>query len=106
MMSFTVSSHRCVYAFCQNSRKDSPHLSFYKFPIKDKSRCKLWVVNCANPNILTISDEKVLGAKLVCEKHFSKSCFRDHRAARKFLTQDAVPVRYNSPLGKYSLFNL
>ena len=93
-MSFTISGNCCVYAECKNTRRATPKLSFYTFPVKSKARCQIWIENSGNPKLFEINDDKVLQKKAICEQHFLPSAFRDFRALKKFLNINAVPVKY------------
>lgn len=88
----------CAYKHCNNSKRNNPCVSFYKFPIKDVFRCRKWIKNCANPSILIYSDDlTMLNSSLLCEIHFCPESFSDN----KRLLKNAVPMKYNELQGMY-----
>lgn len=43
-----ISSYVCAYRGCKNSRRNSPQLPFYGFPIKNVEICNKLIINCGN----------------------------------------------------------
>lgn len=87
----------CAYMNCRNTRKYSPGLSFFRFPLKDKDRCIQWLVNSGNVKI-KLGDDRLKNG-LICERHFAPHSFKDPAAPKKSLNYNAVPRNYND--GEY-----
>lgn len=82
----------CVYKHCTNTRLKNADISFFKIPVGDKKRCAEWLINSGNPGLLQLN-AKELSAKVICEKHFGESAYKDKNAVRKKLNHDAVPAK-------------
>ncbi|XP_024144577.1 THAP domain-containing protein 5 [Oryzias melastigma] len=80
----------CAVKACRNrggtsSRQDLKRISFYPFPLQDKSRLQKWVGNM-NRRGWTPSRHQCL-----CSEHFTQSCF-DIRWGIRYLKQTAIPT--------------
>lgn len=82
--------HTCVYFKCKNTRKNSPNLHFFKFPINPE-RAKVWVKYVGNSDLLLMSPTK-LKNKMVCQKHFADVSFSNIKRER--LIKSAVPINF------------
>lgn len=83
---------------CNKTRKSSPTLSFYRFPVKDESRCSQWLMNSGNQKLILLDlNKEQLSKRLICEKHFRPASFMDLSAVRKKIRHDAVPLKFDEP---------
>lgn len=70
-----MSGSKCSYINCKNSSKNTPGLRKFSFPVKDKERCKKWVLLCGNPLLVSLNDDE-LKTKFLCHIHFSTDLLR------------------------------
>lgn len=61
----------CIYNKCDSVQIPFSRLAFFALP-KD-SRRHLWIENCGNPELATLSES---ARRVICEKHFSPSSLR------------------------------
>lgn len=94
-MSKKLSHNRCAYFNCESARNKYKNLSFFSFPVKSEEKCKKWILNCGNKDLLPYYDnvEEVKNF-VICEKHFIKTSFYDFSAPKKRLIKNAEPVKY------------
>ncbi|CAG9838140.1 unnamed protein product [Diabrotica balteata] len=80
-------THKCVYAGCfeRNDGRNNK-ISFFKFPLKDVERTKIWQKNCGN---IDISDLK---QRVICQHHFAAEHIYQS-GQRKLLRKNAVPLK-------------
>lgn len=64
----------CSFTGCARSKARYPTLKFFSFPVNRPSICDVWVRNCANEALDTVT-KKTLNRKVVCQEHFEESCF-------------------------------
>ncbi|XP_054480729.1 THAP domain-containing protein 5-like isoform X2 [Anoplopoma fimbria] len=84
----------CAVRVCRNrggtaSRHDNKRISFYPFPLQDKSRLQRWVDNM-NREEWTPSRHQYL-----CSEHFTEDCF-DIRWGIRYLKNTAIPTVFPS----------
>jgi hypothetical protein len=81
---------KCAFLNCQATTKDNKKIGFFTFPVKYPEICDEWVINCANEGLTSLS-VSALKSRIVCERHFEKSCF-EFVFPKKRLKKDAVPT--------------
>ncbi|XP_070785435.1 THAP domain-containing protein 5-like [Enoplosus armatus] len=84
----------CAVKVCRNrggtaSRQDNKRISFYPFPLQDKSRLQKWVDNMKREE-WTPSRHQYL-----CSEHFTEDCF-DIRWGIRYLKNTAIPTVFPS----------
>ncbi|XP_059182165.1 THAP domain-containing protein 5-like [Centropristis striata] len=84
----------CAVKVCRNrggssSRQDNKRISFYPFPLQDRSRLQRWVDNMQREE-WTPSRHQYL-----CSEHFTEDCF-DIRWGIRYLKNTAVPTVFPS----------
>lgn len=84
----------CAVRVCRNrggtaSRQDNKRISFYPFPLQDKSRLQKWVSNMKREQ-WTPSRHQYL-----CSEHFTADCF-DIRWGIRYLKNTAIPTIFPS----------
>ncbi|KAM6896440.1 THAP domain-containing protein 5-like [Lycodopsis pacificus] len=84
----------CAVKVCRNrggtaTRQDNKRISFYPFPLQDKSRLQRWVDNMKREE-WTPSRHQYL-----CSEHFTEDCF-DIRWGIRYLKSTAIPTMFPS----------
>ncbi|KAK9525626.1 hypothetical protein VZT92_016313 [Zoarces viviparus] len=84
----------CAVKACRNrggtaTRQDNKRISFYPFPLQDKSRLQRWVDNMRREE-WTPSRHQYL-----CSEHFTEDCF-DIRWGIRYLKSTAIPTMFPS----------
>ena len=84
----------CYYVNCGRHRIKDPGISYFRFPVKDRSIAIEWQKRCGNIEIAMREVEDLKEVKL-CERHFLE---RDLLISpqRKLLRRKALPVAYNN----------
>lgn len=80
---------RCSYRHCKSSTKLGGDLHFFHFPVKNKDRCRDWIINAKRPEFQNLPIDQ-LRNKVICGLHFETTCFTNIH--RKRLVHDAVPT--------------
>lgn len=80
---------RCSYRNCKSSTKLGGDLHFFHFPVKNKDRCREWIINAKRPEFQNLPIDQ-LRNKVICGLHFENHCFTNIH--RKRLVHDAVPT--------------
>lgn len=80
---------RCSYRNCKSSTKLGGDLHFFHFPVKNKERCRDWIINAKRPEFQNLPIDQ-LRNKVICGLHFETHCFTNIH--RKRLVHDAVPT--------------
>ncbi|XP_045497037.1 uncharacterized protein LOC123695289 [Colias croceus] len=84
---------KCTYFGCNNT---SSEFSMFRFPIKDKSRLKLWLQNAGNMNLSHLTEDELYN-RYICEVHFEHCDIKKTTAFRPVLEKTAVPICAISP---------
>lgn len=79
----------CEFVTCDANKRDNPDRTFFKFPVKNKNRCKQWVLNCKNERITDLNFLQ-LQNRAICNQHFARSCFTSDMLNK--LEKNAVPT--------------
>ncbi|KAG8285605.1 hypothetical protein J6590_077029 [Homalodisca vitripennis] len=90
--SYKKPGSKCCFTKCKANKRDNPERVFFSFPINDRDICKQWVSNCANDQLLGLSDRQ-LSYRSVCDHHFKHECFTSDMRTR--LEKNAVPTKLN-----------
>ncbi|XP_050501982.1 uncharacterized protein LOC126881648 [Diabrotica virgifera virgifera] len=86
-------THKCVYAGCfERNDGTNNNISFFKFPLKDVERTKIWQKNCGNIDIL-LMDITDLIQRVICQHHFAVEHIYQS-GQRKLLRKNAVPLKF------------
>ncbi|XP_050504333.1 THAP domain-containing protein 1-like [Diabrotica virgifera virgifera] len=86
-------THKCVYAGCfERNDGTNNNISFFKFPLKDVERTKIWQKNCGNIDIL-LMDITDLKQRVICQHHFAVE-YIYQSGQRKLLRKNAVPLKF------------
>ncbi|XP_037552081.1 THAP domain-containing protein 5-like [Nematolebias whitei] len=80
----------CAVKICSNrggtaSRKNNKRISFYPFPLHDKSRLQKWVDNMKRQDWIPSRHQ------YLCSEHFTEDCF-DIRWGIRYLKNTAIPT--------------
>lgn len=86
-----IGRNHCAYIGCNHIRRFSER-SFFKFPVKDPDRCKEWLKNSGNVQL--IDNFAIMGSNVVCEEHFPPKYVICHNG-KKTLTRTGVPQKYD-----------
>lgn len=71
----------CIVPACKDhKRKRRGGVSYYRFPVKDAERCKLWLKAVNNPKYVESSVVNSLKNLRVCSLHFKLEAFERHLA--------------------------
>ncbi|KAB0803465.1 hypothetical protein PPYR_00435 [Photinus pyralis] len=84
---------RCSYFLCAKSKRGTPGLRMFFFPVTDTDRCQKWIEHSGNLELENLSPRK-LKKRFLCADHFERNVF-----LRRKLTLSAVPIPY-TPLVK------
>ncbi|CAH1153364.1 unnamed protein product [Phaedon cochleariae] len=80
---------KCTYKNCENTTKTTENVHFFHYPVKNKERCKAWIVNASKPQFCDLEEEQ-LRNKVICELHFENKWFPNSQ--KKRLLQGAIPT--------------
>ncbi|XP_074028997.1 uncharacterized protein [Leptinotarsa decemlineata] len=71
---------------CGLSTRNDHSLSFFRFPVKDPTRCKQWIIHSGNITLPGLSP-KSLSNKFLCSRHFDPR-FLQHKRLPGSLDED------------------
>ncbi|XP_050435993.1 THAP domain-containing protein 1-like [Adelges cooleyi] len=83
---------RCSVKFCNNRACDKKR-SFFRYPIKEPERCKVWMKNCQTEHLA----EQLVDSHKVCADHFEKKMFLN-ASVKNRLVFNAVPTVFNDDI--------
>ncbi|XP_067008948.2 uncharacterized protein [Anabrus simplex] len=83
---------RCVAPGCQEYADSLKTTALFRFP-KDSARCRTWVQNSGNRELLQLPAKKLYDIRYLCGKHFEPQHFFDK--FRRRLHRSAVPTIFS-----------
>ncbi|XP_074034587.1 uncharacterized protein [Leptinotarsa decemlineata] len=81
-----MSGNKCAYNKCGVSTRNDHSLRFFRFPVKDSTRCKQWIIHSGNITLPGLSP-KSLSNKFLCSRHFDPQ-FLQHKRLPGSLDED------------------
>uniref|UniRef100_A0A182NCS5 THAP-type domain-containing protein n=1 Tax=Anopheles dirus TaxID=7168 RepID=A0A182NCS5_9DIPT len=79
---------RCTFQHCENGTALRKDLHYFRYPVRDPARLKVWIRNANRKEYCDLPDDK-LSNKVVCQQHFERVMFMNE--LRERLTKIAIP---------------
>uniref|UniRef100_A0A182W358 THAP-type domain-containing protein n=1 Tax=Anopheles minimus TaxID=112268 RepID=A0A182W358_9DIPT len=87
---------RCTFRECENGTATRKELHYFRFPVRDPDRLKIWIKNANRSEFTDLPTDKLCN-KVVCQEHFERKMFMNELEDR--LTKLAIPRLMPKPDG-------